>query len=80
MKTSLLAILVLSGALFAQTIDFQITQSTCNNSGDLVAMLQNLPTCLVESFFSFVKCQSQQLINRMRFCHLEQVPADASGG
>jgi len=51
---SLLALLLLGSALFAQTIDFQITQSTCNNTGNLVAMLQNLPTCLVESFFSFV--------------------------
>jgi len=53
LKASLL-ILLLCGALFAQDVDFQITQSACSNSGDLVSMLQSLPTCLVESFFSFV--------------------------
>ncbi len=36
------------------TVSIQVTQSSCNTSGDLVAMIENLPVCIAEAFFSLI--------------------------
>lgn len=49
------AVLLLISSDYADNqLNITVTQSQCNNTGDLVAMIQNLPVCMVESFFSYV--------------------------
>jgi len=36
------------------TVSIQVTQSSCNTSGDLIAMIQSLPVCIAEAFFSLI--------------------------
>ena len=47
-------LLLLCACLSAQTVNITVTQSVCTNSGDLIAVLQNLPACTAEAFFSFL--------------------------
>ena len=55
MKTASLAIiLLLCSVAFAQTVNIQVSQSACGNSGDLITVLTNLPSCAAEAFFSFI--------------------------
>jgi hypothetical protein len=53
-NTSLLLLLLLASASFAQSVDITISQSQCNPSGDLIATLQNLPVCIAESLFTLL--------------------------
>ena len=54
LKGRVFLLLLFCAPLFAQSVNIAVTQSACNSSGDLVATIQNLPTCIVESFFSFI--------------------------
>ncbi len=49
-----LLLLVFTPLAFPQSINIQLPQSTCDNQGDLVLAITNLPRCTAESFLSSI--------------------------
>ncbi|VVB65830.1 Uncharacterised protein [Candidatus Gugararchaeum adminiculabundum] len=49
------AFLLVSTLIFADnTVDIQVSSSSCNGSGGLIESIQNIPACIVEKFFNFI--------------------------
>ncbi len=67
-----LVLLLLLPLVFPASIDVQIQNQSCPNNADFLQVLYNLPTCLVEKFFSslisgFVYSATQFLENALNF-------------
>ena len=48
------AILLIATLSFANSVDIQVTASSCDNGGDLLAAIINLPSCIAESIFGML--------------------------
>lgn len=50
--TNVIIFLLLLNIAFAQSVNVSVSSTTCNNSGDLLAAITNLPQCIAEAIFS----------------------------
>ena len=51
---ALFILLILVSSIFAQSIDIEVNSPACDNEGDLLGAIINLPMCIVEAFFGML--------------------------